>query len=238
MKTIGLLGGMSWESTLTYYRVINETVQSGLGGLHSAQILLCSVDFAPIERWQAEGQWDQIAAVLSDAAGRLETAGADFLVLCSNTAHRVAPEIRAAVSVPLLHIAEVTAEQLKAAGITTAGLLGTRYTMTQPFYTDVLEQAGIQVLLPEGEEIGTVDAVIFDELCAGTVREESGRTLRAIAEKLRRRGAQGVVLGCTELGLLIRPDDMDVPVFDTALLHAQAAARLAMERQPETGGII
>ena len=235
MKTVGLLGGMSWESTLTYYKVINETVNAKLGGLHSAKVLLHSVDFDEIERCQSAGQWDRIASILTAAAGQLEAGGADFIVLCSNTAHRVAPEIRESVRIPLLHIAEVTARRLKEAGITTAGLLGTRYTMTQPFYRDVLARAGIQVLLPGAAETETVDKIIFDELCSGLVLPASKQAVLRSIGHLRSCGAQCVVLGCTELGLLVGPDDVDIPVFDTALIHAGEAALLSLGLVPEEG---
>ena len=235
MKTVGLLGGMSWESTLTYYKVINETVNAKLGGLHSAKILLHSVDFDEIERLQSAGQWDRIASILTAAAGQLEAGGADFIVLCSNTAHRVAPEIRESVRIPLLHIAEVTARRLKEAGITTAGLLGTRYTMTQPFYRDVLARAGIQVLVPGAAETETVDKIIFDELCSGLVLPASKQAVLRSIGHLRSCGAQCVVLGCTELGLLVGPDDVDIPVFDTALIHAGEAALLSLGLVPEEG---
>ena len=232
MKTIGLLGGMSWESTVTYYQVINETVREELGGLHSAKILLYSVDFDEIERYQSAGRWEQSAAILSQAAARLEKAGADFLVICTNTMHKVAPEIGAALSIPLLHIAEATAGKLTEAGIAAVGLLGTSYTMTERFYSDVIRRAGIEVLVPGGDEIGAVDRIIFDELCLGIIRSESRETVLRVIDGLRERGAQGVILGCTELGLLIRPEDTALPVFDTALIHAREAAMEALRNRP------
>ena len=235
MKTIGLLGGLSWESTLSYYKIINETVQERLGGLHSAKLLLCSVDFAEVERWQAAGDWDKCAALLGDAACRLERAGADFIVLCTNTLHKVAPEIRAQLSIPLLHIAEVSARAVKEAGLSAVGLLGTRYTLRQDFYTDVLAQAGLRFLLPEEAAIDAVDAIIFDELCRGIVREESRALLLRQIEAFRARGAQGVLLGCTELGLFINPEDAALPLFDSALLHARAAALTALSDPPKGG---
>ncbi len=229
MKTIGLIGGMSWESTVTYYRIINETVKEKLGGLHSAKILMYSVDFDEIERCQSSSDWKRSADILSDAARRLEAAGADFIVICTNTMHKVAPEVRDSVSIPLLHIAEVTARKLKEAGISTVGLLGTCYTMTQEFYVDVLKDAGIDVLIPEGDDIQLVNDIIFDELCVGTIRENSKKHLLRIIEGLRSRGAQGVILGCTELGLLVSPVDVDLPVFDTAIIHAGEAALEALK---------
>ena len=228
MKTIGLLGGMSWESTVTYYQIINETVKKELGGLNSAKILMYSVNFEEIERYQASGDWDKSAAVLSDAAQRLERAGADFIVICTNTMHKVAPEIKKHISIPLLHIAEVTADKLKAHKIETVGLLGTKYTMTQEFYKDVLVDAGIKVLTPDGTAIETINSIIFNELCLGTIRESSKRVFLRAIDWLKSRGAQGVILGCTEIGLLIQSGDVDIPVFDTALIHAKDAAKAAM----------
>ena len=228
MKTIGLLGGMSWESTVTYYQIINETVKKELGGLNSAKILMYSVNFEEIERYQASGDWDKSAAVLSDAAQCLERAGADFIVICTNTMHKVAPEIKKHISIPLLHIAEVTADKLKAHKIETVGLLGTKYTMTQEFYKDVLVDAGIKVLTPDGTAIETINSIIFNELCLGTIRESSKRVFLRAIDWLKSRGAQGVILGCTEIGLLIQSGDVDIPVFDTALIHAKEAAKAAM----------
>ena len=229
MKTIGLIGGMSWESTVTYYQVINETIKEALGGLHSAKIIMYSVDFDEIERCQSSGDWKRSADILADAAKRLERAGADFIVICTNTMHKVAPEVRESVSIPLLHIAEVTAGKLKEAGITSVGLLGTRYTMTQPFYIEVLTGSGIKVLVPEGgEAIQTVNDIIFNELCVGIVRDSSKEMLLSAIRQLQNRGAQGVILGCTELGLLVGDEDVELPVFDTALIHAREAALEAL----------
>lgn len=228
MKTIGLLGGMSWESTVTYYQIINETVKKKLGGLNSAKILMYSVNFEEIERYQASGDWEKSAEVLSDAARRLERAGADFIVICTNTMHKVAPIIRKSISVPLLHIAEVTAEKLKSSNIETVGLLGTKYTMTQEFYKDVLTDAGIKVLTPDGAAIDTINSIIYDELCQGAIRESSKRVFLRAIDWLKSLGAQGVILGCTEIGLLIHSGDVDIPVFDTALIHAKEAAEVAM----------
>lgn len=228
MKTIGLIGGMSWESTVTYYQVINETIKEALGGLHSAKLLMYSVDFDEIERCQTSGDWKRSADILADAARRLERAGADFIVICTNTMHKVAPEVRESVSIPLLHIAEVTARKLKEAGVTTVGLLGTCYTMTQPFYIDVLAESGIKVLVPEGETIQTVNDIIFNELCVGIVRDSSKEMLLSAIRQLQNRGAQGVILGCTELGLLVGDEDVELPVFDMALIHAREAALEAL----------
>ena len=229
MKTIGLIGGMSWESTVTYYQVINDTIKQKLGGFHSAKILMYSVDFDEIETNMSSGDWTKNATLLSDAAKRLETAGADFILICTNTLHKVAPEVRKQLSVPLLHIAEVTARELKKAGIDSVGLLGTRFTMTEKFYTDVLEQSGIHVLIPEDEEVQIIDRIIFDELCVGRINEVSRQTLIGIMERLRKREAQGIVLGCTELGLLVSSENTDIPLFDTTLIHAKAAALESLE---------
>ena len=230
MKTIGLIGGMSWESTVTYYKVINETIREELGGLHSAKILLYSVDFDEIERYQASGEWDKSAAVLTDAAVRLERAGADFIVICTNTMHKVAPEMQRHIAVPIVHIAEATAQALKENGISRVGLLGTKYTMTQDFYRDKLIAAGIDVVIPEGEDIEAVNSIIYDELCLGVIREESRARYLDVIGKLADRGAQGVILGCTEIGLLIQQGDVDLPVFDTTLIHAGRAALMSLDR--------
>ncbi len=230
MKTIGLLGGMSWESTVPYYRIINEEIRSALGGLHSAKVLLYSVDFQEIEACQAAGDWDRSAALLSDAAAGLERAGADFLVLCTNTMHRVAPQIAGRVGIPLLHIADTVTAALQAEGISRAALLGTKYTMGQAFYREKLTQAGIEVLVPEGKDAELVNRVIYDELCLGILSEESKRSYLRIIGQLTEQGAQGIVLGCTEIGLLIRQEDTGVPLFDTACIHALAAVRYALGR--------
>ena len=227
MKTIGLIGGMSWESTVTYYQVINEKVKELLGGLHSAKILLYSVDFEEIERYQAAGEWEKSAEVLADAAERLEGAGAELLLICTNTMHKVAPQVQARIHIPLVHIAEATAAELKRDGIARVGLLGTKYTMTQEFYRRKVEEAGIEVLIPEEKDVETVNRVIYEEQCLGILREESREEYRRVIRELAARGAQGVILGCTEIGLLVGPQDSPVPVYDTTLIHAQAAALLA-----------
>ncbi len=229
MKTIGLIGGMSWESTLTYYQLINEHVKAALGGLHSAKILLYSVDFAEIEACQASGDWDRSAVLLTAAAQSLERAGADFLLICTNTMHKVAGQIQAGVGIPLLHIAQATARALIEQGIRRAALLGTKYTMTQDFYQQALRQAGLEVLTPRGGDVELVNRVIYDELCLGVCREESRRAYQDVICGLAAEGAQAVILGCTEIGLLIRPEDSPLPVFDTARTHAAEAARLALE---------
>lgn len=229
MKTIGLLGGMSWESTVTYYQIINETVKRELGGLHSAKVLLYSVDFSEIEEYQAKGQWDKSAKVLSEAAQNLEKAGADFIVICTNTMHKVAPEISNTISIPIIHIAEATAEALKEKGVSKVALLGTKYTMTQDFYKSVLIKAGIEVVIPQEKDIEFVNRVIYDELCLGIVSQESKAGYLEIIEKLKSKGAQGVILGCTEIGLLIKQEDTTLPVFDTTEIHGEKAALLSLK---------
>ena len=228
MKMTGMIGGMSWESTVTYYQVINETIKRELGGLHSAKILLYSVDFDEIERYQASGEWDRSADVLSDAAMRLEKAGADFIVICTNTMHKVAPQMREHIAIPIIHIAEATADKLKERSITTVGLLGTKYTMTEDFYKAKLIEAGIRVIIPDDDDVEKVNSVIYDELCLGAIRQESKEAFLAIIKKLADAGAQGVILGCTEIGLLIQQKDVDLPVFDTTLIHAEKAALLSI----------
>lgn len=229
MKTIGIIGGMSWESTLTYYQIMNETVKQELGGLHSAKILLYSVDFSEIERCQAEGDWEKSGDILASAAESLEKAGADFLVIATNTMHKVVPQIQKRIHIPIVHIAEVTAEDLKQNHITTVALLGTKYTMTQAFYKEKLENAGITVLIPDAQEIEVINSIIYDELCLGSILETSKERFLQIIETLKKRGAQGVILGCTEIGLLIKQEDTDLPVFDTTRIHAVKAAKLSLE---------
>lgn len=229
MKVIGLIGGMSWESTVTYYQVINRVVSEQLGGLHSARIVLYSVDFDEIEHCQSSGDWGRSAEILAEAARALERAGADMVLICTNTMHKVAGEVAAAVSVPLLHIADMTADELDHAGIATVGLLGTRYTMEQDFYTGVLEKRGIVILTPDEKDRELVNRVIFDELCLGEIRDDSRAEFLRVIDDLAVRGAQGVILGCTEIGLLVHPEDTDVPLFDTTLIHARGAALRALE---------
>jgi aspartate racemase len=230
MKTIGLIGGMSWESTLVYYRLINEAVRAQRGGHHSARLLLCSLDFAPIERMQAEGRWDDATAVLVDAARRLERGGADFGLLCTNTMHRVFDAIAAQVGLPLVHIADATAQAVAARGLARVGLLGTRFTMEQAFYRERLAtRGGLDVLVPDEPARALVHRVIYEELCQGRVEDASRRDFCRIARELATAGAEGVVLGCTEIGLLIGPGDLGLPVFDTTRLHAEAAVALALQ---------
>ncbi|AOP47845.1 aspartate/glutamate racemase family protein [Streptomyces lydicus] len=228
MQTIGLLGGMSWESTAEYYRLLNELTRERLGGLHSARCVLYSVDFAEIERLQAEGRWEQAAEILAEAAGALESAGVDMLLICTNTMHKVADEVAAAVSVPLLHLADTTAEAVRARGLRRIGLLGTAFTMEQDFYRGRLERHGLTVLVPDAAARGTVHRVIYEELCLGVVREESRAAYRAVIDDLVAAGAEGIVLGCTEIELLIGPEHSPVPVFPTTRLHAEAAVTRAL----------
>lgn len=228
MKTIGLLGGMSWESTVTYYQVINETVKRELGGLHSGKILLHSVDFAEIEACQTAGEWEKSGEILADAARGLVNAGAELLVICTNTMHKVAPQVRDAAGVPLLHIADATADRLNAAGVRRAALLGTRYTMTQDFYKGRLAELGLEVLVPDEAGVEAVNRIIFEELCLGVISDASRERCRQVIRALADQGAQGVILGCTELGLLLGQEDSPIPVFDTTLIHAESAAMQAV----------
>lgn len=229
MKTIGLLGGMSWESTLTYYRLINEAVRDRLGGLHSAECVLYSVDFEPVEQLQSAGAWDAAGALLADAARRVESAGADFLVLCTNTMHKVAPLIEAAIEIPLLHLADATGETVRSTGFSTVGLLGTRFTMAEDFYRGRLaERHGLEVLIPSEPEREMIDRVIFEELCVGKCLDGSRRRYVEVISRLAERGAQAVILGCTEISLLVKPTDTSVPLLDTTAIHAERAVEWAL----------
>lgn len=229
MKTIGLLGGMSWESTRTYYELINEGARARLGGLHSARLVLYSVDFHEVERLQAAADWDAAGRVLGAAAASLAAAGADFLLLCTNTMHRVADAIDSAVDIPLLHIADATAARLQQAGVSRVGLLGTRYTMEQDFYRGRLEaRHGLEVLVPEDDGRELVHRVIYEELCLGVVRDESRSRYAEVIAGLERRGAQAVILGCTEISLLVSAADAEVPLFDTTAIHAESAVEASL----------
>ena len=229
MKTIGLIGGMSWESTIPYYRHINETVKERLGGLHSARIVLVSVDFHDIEALMRAGNWDAVGSALAEAARTLAGAGADLIVLATNTMHRVAESIAAAVDVPLLHIVDPTAQAIKAAGLGRIGLIGTRFTMEEAFYRERLAtRHGIKVLVPDEADRALVHRVIFEELCLGVTNPQSRDAYRAVMRKLVSRGAQGIILGCTEFSLLIGADDAQVPLVDTTARHARAAADAAL----------
>jgi len=229
MRTIGLLGGMSWESTTEYYRALNEGVRDALGGLHSARIALFSVDFEPLEQLQHAGDWDAIAERLREAALAVQSAGAGCLVLCTNTMHRVAPQIEQSLDIPLLHIADATAEVLKAKGVGRVGLLGTAFTMEQDFYRGRLSgHHGIDVVVPDHDQRQLVHRVIYEELCLGRITDDSRRAYLDIVDSLSRRGAEGVILGCTEIGMLIRQQDTTTPLFDTTALHARAAVEWAL----------
>jgi aspartate racemase len=229
MKTIGLIGGMSWESTVPYYRVINETVRERLGGFHSAKLVLYSFDFHEIEQMQSSGAWDESGRMLAQAARSLEAAGADFIVLCTNTMHKVADAIESAVSIPLFHIADPTAQEINKNGLTKVGLLGTRFTMEQDFYRGRLrDQHHLDVLIPDEADRGIVHKIIYDELCMGLVRDGSRVEYRRIIQRLVDQGAQGVILGCTEISMLVGPSDSPVPLFDTTSLHARKAAEWAL----------
>lgn len=229
MKTIGLLGGMSWESTLHYYRLINQGVAARLGGLHSARVVMIAVDFAPIAALQAGARWDEAGALLAGEAARLERAGADFVVLCTNTMHRVADAVAAGTTLPLLHIVEPTARAIAARGLGRVGLLGTRFTMEEAFYTGRLrDRHGLDVLVPPEPDREVVHRIIYDELCLGRIHDRSREAYRRIASDLVAAGAEGVILGCTEIGMLLGDDDVPVPVLDTTELHAAAAVELAL----------
>ena len=229
MKTIGLIGGMSWESTLPYYRQINELTKQRLGGLHSARIVLYSVDFHDIERLQHSGHWDAAGALLADAARALQAAGADFVVVCTNTMHKVAAQIEAAVSIPLLHIADPTAAAIKHAGHAVVGLIGTRFTMEEAFYRDCLrDRHGLRVIVPDTADRDLVHRVIYDELCLGNALPGSRAEYRRIMSALVAQGAQAIILGCTEISLLVDASDASVPLFDTTALHAAAAVETAL----------
>jgi len=229
MRVIGLLGGMSWESTAEYYRIINQEIRRRLGRQHSAKILMYSVEFEEIEEMQVAGQWDRAGQLLAEEAQRLERGGADFLLLCTNTMHKVAPAIEQAIQIPLIHIADATAERIRQANLRRVGLLGTRFTMEEDFYRGRLtEQHGLEVLIPTPGDRAVVDRVIFAELCQGQILEPSRQEYVRIIEALGREGAEGVVLGCTEIGLLIKPEHSPLPVFDTTQIHAEKGVQLAL----------
>ena len=215
---------MSWESTVTYYKIINETVKEKLGGLHSAKCILYSVDFQEIEECQANGNWEKSGEILGEAAYNLEKAGADFIVICTNTMHKVVNQIKEKISIPILHIAEMTAEKILEKGLKNIALLGTKYTMEQDFYKSKLIEKGINVIIPDKNDIEIINEVIYDELCLGTINSDSKKKFLEIVDKLRNKGAEGIILGCTEIGLLIKNADTDVPLFDTAIIHAEQAA--------------
>jgi aspartate racemase len=229
MKTIGLLGGMSWESTVGYYKAINEGIKQSLGGLHSAKIAMYSVDFEPIEKLQHAGDWDGTAELLADAAKKVEASGADFLLICTNTMHKVAPEIEKSINIPLLHIADATADAIKSQNIKTVGLLGTAFTMEQDFYKGRLAiNHGINVIVPNAQDRNIVHQVIYKELCFGDVKDSSKQKYLRIIESLAQQGAEAVILGCTEIGMLVSQEDTKINLLDTTLIHAQAAVQASL----------
>ncbi len=238
-RVIGLLGGMSWESSAEYYRLVNELVRERLGGLHSARCLLASVDFAEIEALQVNGEWEAAGQILADVARGLEAGGAELLLICTNTMHKVADQVQAAVDIPLLHIADVTADAVLAAGLDTVALLGTAFTMEQAFYRERLEGRGLTVLIPPAPDRAEVHRIIYDELCLGVIREASREVYRGVIARLAEAGAQGIILGCTEIELLVSAADSPVPVFATTRLHAEAAvaAALDLSRMPARSGV-
>ena len=229
MKTIGLIGGMSWESSATYYQIINQTIKEELGGLHSAKSILYSVDFQEIEHYQANGDWEKSAQVLSNGAISLEKAGADFILICTNTMHKVAPQIQSKIQIPILHIADLTAEELLKKSIKKVALLGTKYTMVQNFYKNRLTEKGIEVIIPNDDDRAVVNQTIYEELCLGIISPSSKKKFIEIIMKLSTQGAEGIILGCTEIGLLVQQQDTKIPLFDTTLIHAKSAALYALK---------
>lgn len=231
MKTIGLIGGMSWESSAEYYRILNEEVKRQLGGLHSAKCILFSLDFEEIEALQAQGNWEQAGEILASAAATLERAGADFILICTNTMHKVAETVERKINIPLLHIGDATAAKIKNAGIQNVGLLGTQYTMEMDFYKSRLAASGLDVLIPGESDRREINRIIFEELCLGEIRTDSKMYFLSVIEKLLESGAEGIVLGCTEIGLLIKTEDISAPLFDTTAIHALAAVEKALGKE-------
>lgn len=230
MKTIGLIGGMSWESSLEYYRIINETVKRKLGGFHSAKSLMYSVDFQEIEQLQHKGRWEDATRIMIDAAQRVEKGGADFLVICTNTMHLMAQDVKKNIRIPLLHIADVTAAKIKELGHATVGLLGTRFTMEQDFYKGRLkDRYGINVLIPDEEERIAMHTILYDELCLGSIKTASKNIFKNIISNLETRGAEGIILGCTEIPLIVKQEDYAIFLYDTTTLHSQAAVNYALQ---------
>jgi aspartate racemase len=232
MKTIGMIGGMSWESSIEYYRIINEAVRTELGGLHSAKSMMVSVEFAEIEAMQHQGRWDEAAKILINAARKLESGGADFAIICTNTMHKLYDTIQQSVQIPLLHIADATAESIKAQGIQKIALLGTRFTMEENFYKGrLVDNYGLEIIIPSSEDMQIVHRIIYEELCAGIIKSNSKQRYRDIIRRLVKEGAEGIILGCTEIGLLINQEDSPVPLFDTTEIHAKAAVKYALENE-------
>jgi aspartate racemase len=229
VKTIGMIGGMSWESTLEYYRIVNQEVKVRLGGLHSAKCVLYSVDFEEIERLQHENLWEEAGEVLGRAAQGLEKGGADFIIICTNTMHKVAEAVQKSVSIPLLHLADATAEKIRVKGLKTIALLGTRFTMEEDFYKGrLVDNYGLDVIVPNEKEMDVIHQVIYSELCIGKIDSNSRKKYLDIIDRLKREGAEGVILGCTEIGLLVKQEDTDIPLFDTTEIHARAAVDFAL----------
>jgi aspartate racemase len=230
MKTIGMIGGMSWESSIEYYRIINETVRTELGGLHSAKSIMVSVEFAEIEALQHQNRWDEAATILIAAARSLESGGADFAIICTNTMHKLYDTLQQNIQIPLLHIADATAEIIKAEGIHKIALLGTRFTMEENFYKGrLVDNYGLEVIIPGSEDMEIVHRIIYDELCAGIIQSESKQRYKDIIQRLVQDGAKGIILGCTEIGLLVKQADSPVPLFDTTEIHAKAAVKYALD---------
>ncbi|EJS68233.1 aspartate/glutamate racemase family protein [Bacillus cereus] len=229
MKTIGLIGGMSWESTSEYYRILNEEIKSRLGGLHSAKCLINSVDFEEIERYQSSGDWDGAGELLGNAAYSLQKSGADFIIICTNTMHKVVEKIKENINIPVLHIADATAKEIKRKGIQRVGLLGTKYTMEQDFYKSRIEENDIKVMVPLVKDREKINEVIYTELCLGKINSQSREYYKSVIEELVQQGVQGIILGCTEIGLLIKQEDVSIPIFDTTYIHAIEAVNVALE---------
>ncbi|MEB9409739.1 aspartate/glutamate racemase family protein [Bacillus cereus] len=230
MKTVGLIGGMSWESTSEYYRIINEEIKERLGGLHSAKCLINSVDFEEIERCQSSGDWDGAGEILGNAAYSLQKGGADFIIICTNTMHKVVGKIKAKIDIPVLHIADATAKEIKRKDIQKVGLLGTKYTMEQDFYKSRIEEHDIKVIVPSEKNRKEINKVIYTELCLGKIVSQSREYYKRVIEELVQKGAQGIILGCTEIGLLIKQENVSVPIFDTTHIHAIEAVKVALDR--------
>ncbi|MEC5306771.1 aspartate/glutamate racemase family protein [Bacillus thuringiensis] len=230
MKTIGLIGGMSWESTSEYYRIINEEIKERLGGLHSAKCLINSVDFEEIERCQSSGDWDGAGEILGNAAYSLQKGGADFIIICTNTMYKVVGKIKAKIDIPVLHIADATAKEIKRKDIQKVGLLGTKYTMEQDFYKSRIEEHDIKVIVPSEKNRKEINKVIYTELCLGKIVSQSREYYKRVIEELVQKGAQGIILGCTEIGLLIKQENVSVPIFDTTYIHAIEAVKVALDK--------
>ena len=230
MKTIGLIGGMSWESSLEYYRIINETVKEKLGGFHSAKCLMYSVDFEEVEKLQRNGKWDEATALMIDAAQRVKKGGADFVVICTNTMHKMAEEVQSSINIPLLHLADVTAERIKAQGLKKVGLLGTKFTMEEDFYKGrLIKKHGLEVVIPDDEEREAINNILYNELCMGEIKKISKDKFKKIIDNLVLKGAEGIILGCTEIPLLIDKEDYEIPLFDTTRIHAEEAVEYALQ---------